>query len=57
MIWVLKKHRRQGVAKGLIEALARHCELKVEDVAHMIPFREDAVHLWKALKLSTIYVV
>jgi GNAT superfamily N-acetyltransferase len=57
MIWVLKKHRRQGVAKGLIEALARHCNLKVEDIAHMIPFREDAVHLWKALKLSTIYLV
>jgi ribosomal protein S18 acetylase RimI-like enzyme len=57
MIWVLKQHRRQGVAKGLIEALARHCKLKVEDIAHMIPFREDAVHLWKALKLSTIYLV
>jgi ribosomal protein S18 acetylase RimI-like enzyme len=34
MIWVLKKHRRQGVAKGLIDALARHCKLKVEDIAH-----------------------
>jgi len=57
MIWVLKKHRRQGLAKGLIEALAKHCKLRVEDIAHMIPFREEAVHLWKALKLSTIYVV
>ncbi len=57
MIWVLKKNRRQGVAKGLIEALARHCKLKVEDVAHMTPFREDAMHLWQALRLSNIYVV
>jgi hypothetical protein len=57
MIWVLRKERKQGVAKGLVEALAAHCNLRVEDFAHMIPFSEDAVNLWKALKLSTIYVV
>ncbi|MGA9938051.1 MAG: GNAT family N-acetyltransferase, partial [Candidatus Acidiferrales bacterium] len=57
MIWVLKKNRRQGVAKELVQALAAHCEIKLGDLAHMIPFRQDALHLWKALKLSTIYVV
>jgi ribosomal protein S18 acetylase RimI-like enzyme len=57
MIWTLKKNRKQGVAKGLVEALAAHCKMKTEDFAHMIPFGEDAVRLWKALKLSTIYVV
>jgi hypothetical protein len=57
MIWVLKKNRKQGVAKELIEAFVAHCILKVEDLAHSIPFREDAVHLWKSLRLSTIYVV
>jgi ribosomal protein S18 acetylase RimI-like enzyme len=57
MIWVLKKNRKQGVAKGLVEALAAECKMKTEDFAHMIPFSEDAVHLWKALKLSTINVV
>lgn len=57
MIWVLKKNRRQGIAKGLVHALARLCGTKPEDFAHMIPLREDALNLWKALKLSTIYVV
>ncbi len=57
MVWVLKKNRRQGAAKGLIQALAAHCEIKIEDLAHMLPFREDAVHLWKALRLSNIYAV
>jgi hypothetical protein len=57
MIWVLKKQRRQGVAKGLTGALASHCGLELKDIAHMTPFLEDALHLWKALKLSTIYVV
>jgi len=57
MIWVLKKNRKLGVAKGLIQTLAAQCGMKIEDFAHMIPFSEDAVHLWKALKQSTIYVV
>ena len=57
MIWVLKKSRRQGIAKGLTDALANYCGLQVEDLAHMLPFGEDALNLWKALKLSTIYVV
>jgi len=57
MIWVLKESRRQGVAKGLADALANHCGLLLEDFAHMLPFREEAVNLWKALELSTIYVV
>ena len=57
MIWVLKKNRRQGVANKLVEALAVHCKVKIEDFAHMIPFREDAVHLWNGLKLSTVHVV
>jgi zinc-finger of acetyl-transferase ESCO len=57
MIWVLKKNRKQGVAKELIAAFVAHCKLGVEDLAHSIPFREDAVHLWKSLRLSTIFVV
>jgi hypothetical protein len=57
MIWVLKKKRKQGVATGLAEALAAHCKIKTEELAHMIPFSEDAVRLWKARNLSTIYVV
>lgn len=57
MIWVLKKYRKQGVAKGLAEAIAAHCRVTIDDLAHMVPFREDALYLWRALKLSTIYVV
>jgi ribosomal protein S18 acetylase RimI-like enzyme len=57
MIWVLKKKRRQGVAKGLIEALAKYCGLGVEDFAHMVPFTEDALELRKVLGLSNVYVV
>lgn len=57
MIWVLKKKRKQGVARGLAEALAAHCEIKVEEFAHMIPFTEGAVRLWMAVNLSTIYFV
>jgi ribosomal protein S18 acetylase RimI-like enzyme len=57
MIWVLKKYRKQGVAKELIEAFTSHCKLKVEELAHSIPFSEDAVHLWESLGISTIFVV
>jgi len=57
MIWVLKKMRNQGVAKGLAQALASQCGMKIGDLAHMVPFSESALHLWKALKLSIIYVV
>jgi hypothetical protein len=56
MIWVLKAKRRQGVAQGFIKALAEHCNMKIEDIAHMLPFTEDAVRLWIGFKLSTIYV-
>jgi len=57
MIWVLRKMRNQGVAKGLAQALASHCGMKIGDLAHMVPFTESALNLWKALKMSTIYVV
>ena len=57
MIWVLKKNRRQGVAKALIRALAKHCKMRAEDFAHMTPFTDDALELWKALEFETIYVV
>ena len=57
MIWVLKKHRKQGVARGLAEALSSHFKMEIKEFAHMTPFREDAVALWKALGQSTIYVV
>ena len=57
MIWVLKSKRRQGVAQGLIHALAENCGLRIEDIAHMTPFREDALRLWQGLGLSTIFAV
>ena len=57
MIWVLKKARRQGVAKELVEALATHCNMKTADLAHTVPFCEDALHFWKALGLTSIYIV
>ncbi len=57
MIWVLKKNRKQGMAKRLVEAFAAHCKLKIAQFAHMTPFREDAVRFWKGLDLSTVYVV
>jgi len=57
MIWVLKKNRRQGVAKESIQALAAHCGMNIGELAHMLPFSEDAVRLWTALKLSLVYIV
>ena len=57
MIWVLKKMRQRGIAKRLAQALASHCGVQITDLAHMIPFSESALHVWKALKLSTIYIV
>ena len=57
MIWVLRAKRRQGIAKSLAEALAQHCDMRIEDIAHMVPFREEALRLWIGLKQSTIYVV
>jgi hypothetical protein len=57
MIWVLKKNRKQRVAKGLANALSVYFKMEIKEFAHMTPFRQDAVALWKALGQSTIYVV
>jgi ribosomal protein S18 acetylase RimI-like enzyme len=57
MVWVLKARRRQGVARELVQALAHHCETDVAALAHMIPFKEDALQLWRALGLDDIFVV
>lgn len=57
MIWVVKKRRRQGLGSGLLKALAEHCQVRPEDIAHMTPFREDALKLWRGYGLSTLYIV
>jgi hypothetical protein len=57
LIWVLRRSRRQGIAKRLMLEFAEHCGVKVEDLAHMVPFREDAVRFWTALGCATVFIV
>ena len=57
LIWVLRRNRRQGIANRLIFALAEYCEMRAEDFAHMVPFREDAVRFWIALGYTNIRIV
>lgn len=57
MIWVLKRKRRMGVARQLIDALAVECGLGIDDFAHMTPITADAAAFWKGYGLSMIFVV
>jgi hypothetical protein len=57
MIWVLKSRRRQGIAGRLIRGFAEHHGLRIEEMAHMLPFREDALRLWIAMGYAMIYIV
>jgi ribosomal protein S18 acetylase RimI-like enzyme len=57
MVWVLNAKRRRGIARELVQALAHHCQMEVRDLAHMTPFRADALHLWRALGLDNIFIV
>ena len=56
MIWVLKKSRRQGIAKCVVRVMAEHCKVSVESLAHLTPLSMDAINLWYSLKLTTIYL-
>ena len=56
MIWVLKNCRRQGIAKRIVRAMAEHCKVSVEDLAHLTPLSTDAINLWHSLRLTTIYL-
>jgi hypothetical protein len=57
MIWVAKNRRKERLAQALAKELAAHCSMGIKDFAHTLPFRGDVVHLWKALGLSTIYLI
>jgi ribosomal protein S18 acetylase RimI-like enzyme len=57
MIWVAKNRRRQGLAQRLAKELATYCAIGLQEFAHTLPFRGGAIHRWKALNLSTIYLI
>ena len=57
MIWIIRKHRRQGYARTLVQELARHCRMGVEEFGHMLPFTESALLFWQTFSFITIYVV
>jgi hypothetical protein len=57
MIWVLKRHRNEGLAVKMVQALGDNCGVQAEEFAHLLPFTEAALKFWLARNLSPIYVV
>lgn len=57
LIWVHGKHRRQGIMRSLVSAMAERNSIKLEDFAHLVPLSDPALKFWAAEGLRRLFVV
>jgi GNAT superfamily N-acetyltransferase len=53
-IWVHQQHRRLGIGRQLISALARHFTFQVDDVAYQLPLSVEATLMFQAMGVGQI---
>lgn len=53
-IWVHTAHRRKGIGRQLVAALAEHFSLAVNEIGFRLPLSKDAVHMLEAMGLKSV---
>lgn len=53
-IWVHPTHRRKGVGRQLVAALATHFRLPIEEIGFRLPLWRESVHMGLAMGLRRI---
>ncbi len=53
-IWVHTAHRRKGIGRQLVAALAEHFSLAVNEIGFRLPVSKDAVHMLEAMGLKSV---
>ncbi len=53
-IWVHTAHRRKGIGRQLVAALAEHFSLTVDEIGFRLPLSKDAVHMLEAMGLKSV---
>ena len=53
-IWVHTAHRRKGIGRQLVAALAEHFSLAINEIGFRLPLSKDAVHMLEAMGLKSV---